>query len=57
MNFWGTFFVVAITMLLSSLFTAVFIVAGIEYICDKKTGSKKNEKKNSNSNSDNNTTN
>ena len=55
MSFWGTFFVVAITILVSSILTATFIVAGIEYLYEK-IGNKKHEKKNNNSNSDSNIT-
>ena len=56
MSFWGTFFTVALVMLISSVLTATFIVAGIEYLCEKKIGRKVNEKKNNNNNSDSNIT-
>ena len=55
MSFWGTFFTVALVMLISSILTAIFIVAGIEYLYEK-IGYKKHEKKNNNSNSDSNIT-
>ena len=55
MSFWGTFFTVALVMLVSSILTAIFIVAGIEYLYEK-IGNKKHEKKNNNSNSNSNIT-
>ena len=50
----GTFFIVAFTILSTSLLTSAFMVAGIQIILEKKE-EKKNGKKDSNTNNSNNT--
>lgn len=40
-----TFLIVAFTILITSLFTAVMIVAGLEYLLEKYDFKKKNQKK------------